>query len=148
MQKTGARSDLVSVGVNVEGIGWRSTYHRGPCSRKLTTWKAELGKELGRSNHLGETQSGQGWGSFRSDQAEEDSVARVTPLDASALPSLHFTLRFPLPLMKVISEARGCDHSQTKAQVRREPALILWHSKMLEMIEEKKLFCFLFLCFA
>lgn len=97
MQKTGARSDLVSVGVNVEGIGWRSTYHRGPCSRKLTTWKAELGKELGRSNHLGETRSGQGWGSFRSDQAEEDSVARVTPWTLVLFPAFTSHFAFPFP---------------------------------------------------
>lgn len=32
--------------------------------------------------------------------------------------------------------SRGRDHSQTETQFRREPALMLWHTKMLERSEE------------
>lgn len=52
----------------------------------------------------------------------------------------------PLSLVEVMSEVYG-DRPQMKALLRREPALVLWHSEMLQGIEEENRFSLsLFLC--
>lgn len=67
---------------------------------------------------------------------ELDENARATPHERS-FPSSFLTSFPPLSLMKLsLIESRGRDHSQTEAQFRREPALILWHAKILERSEE------------
>lgn len=62
------------------------------------------------------------------------SVARVTPHGQMVSPVSISQFFFPISTEAGPSHVH--DPLQTEAQLRREPALILWHAKILNRIEE------------
>lgn len=67
------------------------------------------------------------------------SASRDSAWTPVAFPGVTPTSFPPFSLVEVTSEVHG-DRPQTKAPWRREPALVLWPSEVLQGIEEENLF--------